>query len=269
MFPSQPWGAGTGAVGGRLSAKPPAAPSGAEPLADRCTGVKLQKDQPERSARGAGRGGSQVLFSGTWWVGFHPGRPSFVGRTPKGLRGTRSLPRSLPSLSLSFFFFQAFGVVSKGGATVASIYRALARKRRRKKKKKKTREIRSSGWCVFPVHLVKRGGKERQSQPRPTRRVSDLRSELTLKFLPRICLSPTMGNRPTRVENSSRDALSSPRAHSGRDSHPRSSLQIKQAFQRTRRHLQRDEAPLVPGASCSVHSPFLLGTSKSSSVPFF
>lgn len=268
MFPSQPWGAGTGAVGGRLSAKPPAAPSGAEPLADRCTGVKLQKDQPERSARGAGRGGSQVLFSGTWWVGFHPGRPSFVGRTPKGLRGTRSLPRSLPSLSLSFFFFfSGLWSVLQGRRHCGINLQSAGEKK--KVEKKKTREIRSSGWCVFPVHLVKQGGKERQSQPRPTRRVSDLRSELTLKFLPRICLSPTMGNRPTRVENSSRDALSSSRAHSGRDSHPRSSLQIKQAFQRTRRHLQRDEAPLVPGASCSVHSPFLLGTSKSSSVPFF
>lgn len=168
MFPSQPWGAGTGAVGGRLSAKPPAAPSGAEPLADRCTGVKLQKDQPERSAGGAGRGGSQVLFSGTWWVGFHPGRPSFVERTPKGLRGTRSLPRSLPSLSLSFFFFQAFGVVSKGGATVASIYRALARKRRRKKKKKNKGNQELRLVCLpRPSRETGRKGETKPATPHP------------------------------------------------------------------------------------------------------
>ena len=121
-----PFAALGGREGGR-SAKPPAAPSGAEPLAARCTGVRLQKDQPERSA-GVGVGG--------------PHRPSFC-RT--------------------------------------------------------------------------------------------LSSELTLKFLSRICLSPPAGNRPTRVENSSSGGLSSPRGHSRRDSQPSPSLQMKPAFQRRRR----------------------------------
>lgn len=167
MFPSQPWGAGTGAVGGRLSAKPPAAPSGAEPLADRCTGVKLQKDQPERSAGGAGRGGSQVLFSGTWWVGFHPGRPSFVGRTPKGLRGTRSLPRSLPSLSLSFFFFSGLWSGLQGRRHCGiNLQSAGEKKKVEKKKNKGNQELRLV--CLpRPSRETGRKGETKPATPHP------------------------------------------------------------------------------------------------------
>ena len=175
------------------------------------------------------------LFQDPCGVGFHPGRPSFVGRTPKGLRETRSLPQSLPSL---FFFFSGLWSGLQGRRHRGINLQSAGEK---EKVKKHLREIRSSGCCVFPFHLLKRGGKERQNRPRPTPpsvgpmgpltpellRASDLRSELTLKFLSHICLSPTMGNRPTRVENSSSEALSSPRGHSGRDSHPRPSLQIK------------------------------------------
>ena len=61
--------------GGRTPVcKPPVAPSGAEPLADRCTGVRLQKDQPERLAAGMGRGGGhRSSFSGPLW-GWIPSR---------------------------------------------------------------------------------------------------------------------------------------------------------------------------------------------------
>lgn len=186
---------------------------------------------------GAGEGwGSQVLFFRTP-VGLDSiqGAPALLGEL---LRGLEKPGLSHSPSRLSFFFFSGLWSGLQGRRHRGINLQSAGEK---EKVKKHLREIRSSGCCVFPFHLLKRGGKERQNRPRPTPpsvgpmgpltpellRASDLRSELTLKFLSHICLSPTMGNRPTRVENSSSEALSSPRGHSGRDSHPRPSLQIK------------------------------------------
>ena len=91
---------------------------------------QASKGSAGKVGSGDGEGwGSQVLFFRTP-VGLDSiqGAPALLGEL---LRGSEKpgLSHSPSRLSL-FFFFQAFGVVSKGGATVASIYRALARKRR-------------------------------------------------------------------------------------------------------------------------------------------
>ena len=141
-----------GGQGGGRSAKPPAAPSGAEPLAARCTGVRLQKDQPERSA-GVGGGASPALFL----------------RTPVGLDCTQGAPALL-------------GEVLRGSEEPALLFcrplewapreAPLWHKftecwREREDGKKHVRETRRSGWCVFPRSSRETGRKGKAKPATP------------------------------------------------------------------------------------------------------